>query len=235
MTTFVLVHGGWHGGWCWDGAARRLRGAGHRVIAPTLTGLAERAHLIDAVTNPDTHVEDVAALFRWQDLRDVVLVGHSYGGMITTGVATQYADRIAHLVYLDAFVPTRDHESAQDMSIPSRRAEMAKAAAGDGHVAPNGFERWSENPETIAWLKKMATPHPKACFGKGVSRITDPSLGAFARHYVLCARHDPSPFQAFYARYATDPRWNCHRIDSLHDAMVDHPDTVTDLLLGLDV
>ena len=98
MRTYVLVHGGWHGGWCWDAVAGKLRDAGAAVLAPTLSGLGERAHLIDAVTGPDTHVADIANLLDWRDLRDVVLVGHSYGGMITTGAATLAPDRISALV-----------------------------------------------------------------------------------------------------------------------------------------
>ena len=233
MSVFVLVHGGWHGGWCWDDVAVRLRAEGHRVEAPTLTGLAERAHLIDAVTSPDVHVADIASLIAWQDLRDVVLVGHSYGGMIITGVATRMPERIAHLVYLDAFVPTRNNMSASDMSTPERSAEIAASAPSGQHRPPSGFERWSEDADKIAWLKQMTTPHPAGCFGKGVSRVTDPSEQPFMRSYIHCARHDPSPFCAFAARYSADPRWHSHQMDCLHDAMVDRPEELSALLLDL--
>ena len=233
MSTYVLVHGGWHGGWCWDAVAIRLRAQGHQVLAPTLTGLAERAHLIDAVTSPDVHVADITNLMIWKNLRDVVLVGHSYGGMVITGVATRCPERIRHLVFLDAFVPTRDHQSAAEMSTPERTAEIAASAPTGQHRPPSGFERWSEDPDTIAWLKRMTTPHPAGCFGKGVSRITDPSEQPFERSYIHCARHDPSPFGPFYDSYRDDPRWQCHQMDCLHDAMLDRPEALTALLVDM--
>lgn len=231
MSTFVLVHGGWHGGWCWHEVAARLRARGHTVYAPTLTGLAERAHLIDAVTGPDTHVDDIVGLIAWEDLRDITMVGHSYGGMIISGAATRMPDRVAHLAYLDAFVPIADHMSAQDMSIPSRREEMAAAPRdAHGNLMPNGFERWVSDPDTLAWLKTRTTPHPAACFGKGVSRVTDPSTLPVRRSFILCGGHVPSPFWQFYDRYKDHPDWTCHVMDCLHDAMIEEPDQLCALL-----
>ena len=106
MATFVLVHGSFHGGWCWDGVAERLRAAGHAVFAPTLTGLGERSHLLSPEVDLDTHIADIAGVIAWQDLHDIVLVGHSYGGMVTTGVCDRLSDRIAVHVCLDALVPS---------------------------------------------------------------------------------------------------------------------------------
>ncbi|MGH8724055.1 MAG: alpha/beta fold hydrolase, partial [Burkholderiales bacterium] len=103
MTTFVLIHGAWHGGWCWRFVRPLLKG--HEVFAPSLTGLGERKHLVRADIGLDTHIEDVAALLEMEDLKDVVLVGHSYGGMVITGAAARAPARIQRLVYLDAFVP----------------------------------------------------------------------------------------------------------------------------------
>ena len=221
MFNYVLVHGGWHGGWCWQQVAGLLRQQGHAVYCPTLTGLAERAHLIDCVQGPDTHVDDIANLIIWEDLSDVILVGHSYAGLVITGVATRIAQRIRHLVYLDAFVPTASHQAASDLSIASRAKEIAEAAAGHDHIPPTGFERWAASPEKRAWLKQMTTPHPRACFGKGVSEISDPSDANFSRTYILCGQHEPSPFRQFYERYSEDDRWQCEMLDCLHDAMVD--------------
>src|SRR5713226_3159825 len=105
MTTFLLAHGGWVGGWYWGRVTPLLGAAGHRVFTPTLTGCGERAHLINPAIDLDTHIEDVVNVIQYEDLRDVVLVGHSYGGMVITGVAEHVAERLAHLCYLDAFVP----------------------------------------------------------------------------------------------------------------------------------
>ena len=108
MTTFVLVHGAWHGGWCWREVAGRLQSAGHRVFAPTLTGLADRSHLLSRETGLETHILDIVNLLAWEELDDAVLCGHSYGGMVVTGAADRAAGRLRALVYLDAFVPADD-------------------------------------------------------------------------------------------------------------------------------
>ena len=107
MATFVLVHGAWHGGWCWAPLERSLRGCGHDVTSPTLTGLGERSHLASPDIVPDTHVLDIVNHIKWKDLEDVILVGHSYGGVIITGVAGRLPERIRALVYLDAIVPEK--------------------------------------------------------------------------------------------------------------------------------
>src|SRR5689334_15631432 len=118
MANYLLVHGAWHGGWCWRRVVPLLRAAGHEVFTPTLTGLGERVHLLTRDVGLDTHAQDVIGVLEYEDLRDVVLVGHSYGGMVITAVAERAAERLAHLVYLDAFVP-RDGQSQMDLLGPS--------------------------------------------------------------------------------------------------------------------
>ena len=233
MATFVLVHGGWHGGWCWREVEALLSAIGHKVFAPTLTGLAERSHLIDAVESPETHVLDIVNLLEWNDLKDVILVGHTYGGLVIGGAASLVPERIKNLVYLDAFVPTRDGQGAHDLSISSRTAEIAKAGEGHDHIPPNGFERWSSDPEKVAWLKKMTTPHPRGCFGKGVTKVIDPSTLDLGRTYILCDLHDPSPFRQFYELYKDHQGWEVVTMDCLHDAMVDQPEELVEILTRL--
>ncbi len=228
MTDFVLVHGGWHGGWCWRDLAEILRARGHRVFAPSLTGLAERRHLIDAVTGPDTHVEDIVQLILWEELDGLTLVGHSYGGNIVTGVASRLPERIGRLVYLDAFVPTESNQSPSAMSNPARAAEIAASRRPDGHSDPSGFERWV-SPERIDWLKTMATPQPGTCFGKGVT-LTGREAEVARKDYIICTRHKPSHFWQFHERYSGAPGWTCHEIDSLHDAMIEAPEALADIL-----
>jgi pimeloyl-ACP methyl ester carboxylesterase len=104
--TIVLVHGAWHGGWCYGRVADLLRAAGHRVYTPTLTGLGERSHLLTPSVDLSTHIADIINMIRWEDIRQIVLVGHSYGGMVVTGAADAMTDRVSALVYLDAFLPT---------------------------------------------------------------------------------------------------------------------------------
>jgi pimeloyl-ACP methyl ester carboxylesterase len=219
MTDFVLVHGGWHGGWCWQELAEILTGRGHRVFTPTLTGLAERQHLIDCVSGPDTHVEDILQLFRFENLQNVTLVGHSYGGTIITAVASFIPDQIARLVYLDAMVPTQSNQSATSMSNKERAAEILAARRADGHIDPTGFERWV-SPERIEFVKSRTTAQPGNCFGKGVT-LGDRFDEVVRKDYILCTRHKPSPFWQFYQTYHQMPGWQCHQIDCLHDAMIE--------------
>jgi len=104
MATFVLVHGAWHGSWCWKRVRRALQARGHEVFTPTLTGVGERSHLLSRHVNLDTHIGDVVNLIRWEELSDVVLCGHSYGGCVVSGVADRVPNPIGALVYLDAFL-----------------------------------------------------------------------------------------------------------------------------------
>ncbi len=140
MTTFVLIAGGNLGGWVWRRVRRLLESAGHAVYAPTLTGLGERAHLIRPEIDLHVHIRDVLGVLEYEDLRDVVLVGHSYGGMVITGVADRVSDRLAQLVYLDADVP-RHGESEFDLLTPEERAEYEEAASarGEGWRVPPPF------------------------------------------------------------------------------------------------
>ena len=229
--TFVLVHGGWHGGWCWAGVAHRLHAQGQAVYAPSLTGLGERRHLIEAVKGPDTHVADIVNLIDAYELDRVVLVGHSYGGMIITGVASTIPERLTSLVYVDAFVPTKSGQSASAMANPERAAEVMASIKPDGTIPPSGFKRWSEDPQVIAWLKQKCTPHPASCFGKGVT-LTGRQNNIASKTFVLCEKHQPSPFWQFHDRYRDDPSWSVHRLNCLHDAMIDKPEELTDILLA---
>ena len=228
MTDFVLIHGGWHGGWCWHTVQTRLRARGHRVFAPSLTGLAERRHLIDCVKGPDTHVEDIVQILDWENLSNITLVGHSYGGTIATGVASQRPDCIARLVYLDAMVPEVSNQSAASLSNPERAAEVAASKRPDGHYDPSGFERWV-SPGRIAWLKSMATPQPGTCFGQGVT-LTGRQHEIPRKDYIICTQHKPSPFWAFYEKYRCTDGWTCHELDCLHDAMIEKPDELVAIL-----
>jgi pimeloyl-ACP methyl ester carboxylesterase len=131
MAQYVLVHGGAHGGWCWHHVAKRLRAAGHAVFTPTLTGLGERRHLLSADTDLETHITDVLNMMLFEDLSDVILVGHSYGGMVITGVADRARARIQQLVFLDAAIP-RDGEALIDWSPGLKDLARAEGRIVDG-------------------------------------------------------------------------------------------------------
>src|SRR6516162_7389377 len=131
MVTYVLVHGGGHGGWCYQRVARLLRSAGHEVYAPTLTGLGERSHLVGPEVDLDTHIRDITALLHYEDLREVILVGHSYGGMVVTGAADRAAERVGRLVYLDAANPVNG-QSLLDVAGPVIKAVRPFGKTVDG-------------------------------------------------------------------------------------------------------
>ena len=129
MATYVLVHGAWHGGWCWQRVTPLLRAAGHEVLTPTLTGLGERSHLANSAIDLNTHIQDVVNVLEYEDLRKVILVGHSYGGMVITGVSERVPERLTHLVYLDAFVPRDGQSLLGFVGEPLRTAIQEQAQA----------------------------------------------------------------------------------------------------------
>ncbi len=231
MATFVLVHGAWHGGWCWRPVADRLRAAGHDVFAPTLTGLCDRAHLLSRDVGLDTHVTDVASLIDWEELEDVVLCGHSYGGMVIAGAAERAADRIATLVYLDAFVPAPG--GALFDHIPEdRQAGFRQRAAeeGDGWLAPPPDAAiWVEDAAQQAWLNAKVTPHPLRSMEDRLPETN--ARAAIAGKVYVYATANPIPtFAQFHDRYRDDPAWRMHTLPTSHDAMVSMPDEVAAIL-----
>src|SRR6266487_878936 len=165
MAVFVLVHGGWGGGWEWRRVEERLRAAGHDVFRPTLTGLGERRHLLNREVDLDTHIEDVLALLHFEDLDDVVLCGQSYGGMVVTGVADRTPERIRHLVYIDGFVP-HSGESVFDL-FPDAFAETLREKArqnGDGMRVPFFLSAEQATAARGAWYAERISDHPLNTF-----------------------------------------------------------------------
>ncbi|HKE73777.1 MAG TPA: alpha/beta hydrolase [Acidimicrobiales bacterium] len=234
MATYVLVHGGAHGGWCYARVARRLRAAGHEVHAPTLTGVGERAHLLSPAVDLDMHIEDVVAVLRWEDLRDVILVGHSYGGMVITGVADRALDRVGHLVYLDAANPVGG-ESLADIAAPLMAAarRSARMVGGVEVVLDPGTEPMPDygvtDPDDVAWLRARLTPHPYACFAQPLRLDHEAEVWQLPQTQIVCtstlATRDPTRM----APAATAGRvWD---VDTGHDLMITEPDTVAELLL----
>ncbi len=234
MATYVLVHGGAHGGWCYGPVARLLRAAGHEVHAPTLTGLGERAHLLGPGIDLDTHITDVVAVLHYEDLRDVILVGHSYGGMVITGVADRAPDRVGHLVYLDAATPV-DGESLAELAAPLMQAARAQARVVDGVelVLFPGTEPLPHygvtDPDTIAWMTERLTPHPFATFEQPLRLRDEAALAEIPQTHIVCtstlATRDPARIAP--ARDA-GRLWD---IDTGHDLMITEPRAVAELLL----
>ena len=230
MATFLFVHGAWHGGWCWKAVEARLRALGHATHAPTLTGLGERTHLAHPGVDADTHVEDILNVIRWRELSDVILVGHSYGGLVITGAAGRAPGAVRALVYLDAFAPEDSGFSLFATANPERLAAFEAQLAGGGFlVSPDLFDAWTDDPVKKAWLRKMCTPHPVECFRKGVT-LTGREGEVAHRHYILAERNAPSAFWGEYERVRAKPGWTTDRIATKHDAMVEDPDGLAEKL-----
>lgn len=231
MTTYVLVHGAYHGGWCWRDVARDLRTRGHEAFTPTLTGLGERKHLISPAVNLSTHIEDVAAVLEWEDLRDVVLVGHSYGGMVTTGVADRLPHRIADMVYLDATVP-KDGQSVLDVQPPGRAAWMADRARAAGGLAAPPVEAdvyGVIEPAQKAWVDGKCTPQPFATLSQKLRLSGAPADRIARRLYILCT--DPAlPYMQGFHDWAEAEGWDVAQMETGHDAMVTEPAALAEIL-----
>ena len=230
MATFVLVHGAGHGGWAWRRLAPHLRGAGHEVHAPTLTGLGERAHLASEQIDMETHATDVLNVLFFEDLRDVVLVGHSYGGVVITAAAHRDPSRIGRLVYLDAPVPA-DGESSADMLAPEHRDEHGR------REPPPHEERMARlgitDPSDAAWVGERLRPQPPRPQLQRL-RLANPAAAALPRTLIFCER-SPENFPAARFRRRLDAAGGAAYVvlDEGHDAMLTAPEQVAGLLLPL--
>jgi pimeloyl-ACP methyl ester carboxylesterase len=223
MTTFVLVHGAWHGGWCYKRVARE-------VYRPTLTGLGERTHLMSRSIDLGTHIQDIVGVIRCEELSDVVLCGHSYGGMVITGVAEQIAGTICSLVYLDAFVP-ESGKSLFDYLPAEQSAGMRADAAqnGEGYkVTPIPAAAFAVNAKDAAWVDAMCVKQPLATFEQ---KLILSGRQVRKRTYVLAAGWGPSPFQQFGTRLKDDRSWQFVSMACGHDVMVDRPQELADVLI----
>ena len=228
----VLVHGAWHGGWCWERVAPLLRAAGHSVYTPTLTGLAERAKLLNRETGLTTHIADIVLLLEEHGLRRVTLVGHSYGGMVISGAAAALPERIERLVYLDAFVP-RAGDSVMTLLPLQRASHYAETAvhAGEGWriPAPPAFGLGVTAPDDAAWLEARLTDHPLLAFTQPLAG-DPPSPHEVACRYLRCNPGSPS-FASVAAQLQSDPAWEYQELATGHDAMITMPEGLADLIL----
>ena len=229
MAGFVLVHGGFHGGWCWARVAPLLRAAGHEVWTPTLTGLGERAHLTTDATDLSTHIRDVHAVLEWEELEDVVLVGHSYGGMVVTGIAEQASERIARLVYLDGMVP-RHGSCALDMMGADLSGRLSSAAAGRGPGMPPAEFFGVFDPADADWLRRRLTPQPPKSFTEPLA-IPENRAARLPRTYIYCTQPPMVPFGRFLESLKNSPDWRFHTLATGHDAMISDPCGLADILL----
>jgi len=231
MATYVLIHGAWHGGWCWKIVAPALRRAGHEVYAPSLTGMGERKHLARPDINLDTHIQDVVALMEMEDLEDVILLGHSYGGMVVTGAADRMSNRIKKLIYLDAFVP-EDGKCLLDYALPERAARMKEEGAKAGFVTPPPMSLWGlTEPEHLEFVGPREVKHPYATMSQKIRLSDGARLSRIPKTYIFCSSPATGSFDQFAAKYRDDPAWRFHELKTGHDAMLLAPDPLIAILL----
>ena len=234
MATFVLVHGGWHGGWCWQKVVPFLEAAGHEVYAPTLTGLAERASELSPDVGLDTHIQDIVGLLEEKNLNSVILVGHSYGGMVITGVVDQVPERIAHLVYLDTFVP-RDGESMAGLSRIVSWILRKQTRADGWRVDSRGTYGVTTEPDR-SWVLSKVTPQPLKTLEQPLHLKNPAIVSAKPRTHINCTGGGffRSLMRRLLARRALPPTeagWRLRQLPTAHCAMIHMPRELADLLL----
>jgi pimeloyl-ACP methyl ester carboxylesterase len=231
MANIVLVHGAWHGGWCYRDTAKALRDMGHTVFTPTHTGVGERAHQSNEAITLETHVRDVAGVIEAEELNDVVLCGHSYGGMVITCVADRMADRIKSLVYIDAFVPEHEQSLIEllKISLPAEvspvfiNAFRGSSLAGNCNLAaPIPAEMFNIKLENRPWVDRRCRPQPLATF-ECPALLTGAVNKIKRKHFLLADGWDPSPFRHFAAKHTGQPGWTVSKLPCSHDIMVDMP------------
>ncbi|WP_433266822.1 alpha/beta hydrolase [Actinosynnema sp. CS-041913] len=229
MATFLLVHGAWHSGRSWDRVVPLLASAGHRVLAPSLTGYGDKAHLLSPAVGLGTHIDDVAGLLDDERLDNVVLVGHSYAGMVISGVAHRAPERIAHLVFLDAMVP-EDGETAVDV-LPVTKQLVDLAV--DGWRVPPMPEQppplglfGVTDPEDIAWLRPMLSDQPVRCLLEPV-RLDNPAAGTIPRTHIHCVADRP----AGITRRPVPVGERVRELPTGHDCMITMPAELVELLI----
>jgi pimeloyl-ACP methyl ester carboxylesterase len=231
LAAYVLVHGGWRGGWVWTRVAKRLRQDGHDVFTPTMTGLGERSHLLNAGVNLSTNILDIVNLMHFEALDNIVLCGHSYAGMVISGVADQIGDRIASLVYLNAWLPEDGDSILSLLPEEAQIATIKDAGRFGGHsVPPIPPEVFRVNERDRAWVDQMCTHHPLATMTEAIALKGD-HLQVKKKTFVLATAWEPNPFRRFYEQVGVDAGWSRREIESGHDAMLDNPEAVTALLL----
>lgn len=233
MATFVVAHGAWSAGWAWKKMRPLLRAKGHELHTPTYTGLGERSHLANKDIDLETHIADVLGVLKYEDLRNVILIGHSYGGMVATGVADRASERIAHLVYVDAFAP-RDGQSLLDLQNEETRVRVREGAKneGEGWKIPQSPVPPDTNELDVAWIMERRVMQPLQTFEQKI-RLTG-AVEKLPRTYIYCTLSRPGDvFRQFRDRAGKEKGWTCVDIDASHSPHVTAPEALARILDGV--
>ena len=233
MATFLVCHGAWSAGWSWKKMRPLLRAKGHDLYTPTYTGLGERSHLASKDIDLDTHIADVLGVLKYENLRNVILIGHSYGGMVATGVADRAPERLSHLAYIDAFAP-RDGQSLLELQNEETRNRMREGAKkeGDGWLIPQNPVPPDTNELDVAWIMERRVMQPLKTFEQKI-KLTG-AVEKLPRTYIYCTISRPGDvFRQFRDRASAEKGWKCIDIDASHSPHVTAPEALTEILDGI--
>jgi pimeloyl-ACP methyl ester carboxylesterase len=228
--TFVLVHGSWHGGWCWRRVADLLEKNGHKVYTPTLTGLGERSHLMSGLITLDTHITDVANVIKWENLDNIVLVGHSYAGFVVCGVAEKSLPAIGSIVFLDAFLPDNG-QRVVDLTPPELRSITLAAAAKNevGRPVPP-VKMFNVNEQDQAWVDSKMTPQPTFVSLQPIV-LTGARDKIAKKTYIRATLTPNALFDTYFEKLKSGLTWKTYAVPSGHDVMVDMPERLSEILV----
>jgi len=226
LSTFVVAHGAWSAGWVWKKMRPLMAARGHTLITPTYTGLGERAHLAHKDLNLESHIQDMLAVLEFEDLKDIILIGHSYGGMVATGVADRARGKIKHLVYLDAFAP--ENGKAVHDYVPAERRDGARKAAVDGWKVMPGPPPPDTSPEDVAWVTPRRTPQPLQCFEQKIAFKNGPLT--LPRTYIYAKIPNPGDYFRQFMERGRKEGWAVYEMDASHSPHITAPDALMEIL-----
>jgi pimeloyl-ACP methyl ester carboxylesterase len=236
MATYLLIHGGGHGGWCYKKVSKLLQAEGHEVYAPSLTGCGDRSHLVGPHVDLDLQINDVVQILRYEDLNDVILAGHSYGGMVITGVADRAGERIRRLVYLDAAHPYNGQSLCDNAPEPMaftksglRVVDGVELVLWPDEISPTFFG--ITDPADVAWAAARLTPHPWKCFAQKLLLQDEAAVRRIPRTNINCTQSLARSNDA--DRQRQEDGEHAWEIDTGHDLMITEPRKVADMLLEL--
>jgi pimeloyl-ACP methyl ester carboxylesterase len=229
--TFVLVHGAWHGGWCWRRVCDLLEKHGHKVFTPTMTGLGERSHLMSKEIVLDTHIADVVNVIKWEELRSICLVAHSYGGFPASGALEQVADRVSSVVFVDAFLPEDGQKSLDVASEFSRKGTLEAVAKGEVSRPAPKAETFHVNEQDRAWVDSKLTPQPVGVALQPI-KLTGAREKIAKKTYIRAPLYPQPAFDRYYAGKKAAASWRTYEVDGGHDVMVDRPQRLVEILLA---
>lgn len=238
MPPFILIHGAYHGGWCWRKTVDILRDQDIEVFTPTLTGLGDRSHLLTSVVDLSTHITDIVKLLEFEGLRDVELVGHSYAGMVISGVAEVAPDRIARLVYLDALVPL-DGQTVFDIlpGTKARSTQIIREGRTIRVITPPPPQAFGVvDPDDVAWVGSRLTPMPYRCYAEPIE-ISNAAATSISKTYLMCDIQSEGDLQKCHEsgfERAGHSGWTRRKLSGPHDIMVTHPEELVENLLDMD-